>query len=55
MREQIEPTPELPIDTSDVRDRLASIARRYRQHRARESDLIYDAVGLELDVGPELS
>ena len=55
LREQIEPTPELPIDTADVRDRLASLARRYRQHRARESDLIYEAVGLELDVGPEIS
>ena len=55
LREQIEPNPELPIDTADVRDRLASLARRYRQHRARESDLIYEAVGLELDVGPEIS
>ena len=55
LREQIEPNPELPIDTADVRDRLATIARRYRQHRARESDLIYEAVGLELDVGPDIS
>jgi hypothetical protein len=55
LREQIEPNPELHIDTADVRDRLAAVARRYRQHRARESDLIYEAVGIELDVGPELS
>jgi len=55
LREQIEPHPELPIDTADVRDRLATVARRYRQHRARESDLIYEAVGLELDAGPDIS
>jgi len=55
LREQIEPTPELRIDTADVRDRLATVARRYRQHRARESDLIYEAIGIELDEGPELS
>jgi len=55
LREQIEPHPELPIDTADVRDRLATVARRYRQHRARESDLIYDAIGLELDSGPDVS
>ena len=55
LREQIEPNPELPIDTADVRDRLATLARRYRQHRAREADLIYEAVGVELDVGPDVS
>jgi hypothetical protein len=53
LREQIEPNPELPIDTADVRDRLATVARRYRHHRGRESDLIYEAVGLELDSRPE--
>jgi len=55
LREQIEPHPELPIDTADVRDRLASITRRYRQHRARESDLVYEALGFELDAEPGLS
>jgi hypothetical protein len=55
LREQIEPSPELPIDTADVRDRLATLARRYRQHRARESDLVYEALGLELETGPEIS
>jgi hypothetical protein len=48
LREQIEPDPEFPIDTADIRDRLASIARRYRQHRAREADLVYEAVSIDL-------
>lgn len=48
IREQIEDHPELPIDTSDVRDRLATIAHRYRQHRAREADLIYLATAIDV-------
>lgn len=51
MRQQIEPATGLPIDTADVRDRLAAIARRLRQHRAREADLIYEAVNINLGVG----
>jgi hemerythrin-like domain-containing protein len=49
LREQIEPDPEIPIDPNDVRNRLAALAERYRQHRAREADLLYTATGIEID------
>lgn len=39
------------IDTADVRDRVAEIARKLRHHRAQESDLIYEAVNINLGVG----
>ena len=49
LREQIEPDPALSIDPADIRDRLASIARRLRQHQAREADLVYEATSIEFD------
>ena len=39
------------IDIADVRDRVAEIARRLRHHRAQESDLIYEAVNINLGTG----
>lgn len=39
------------IDVADIRDRLASITNRYRQHRAREADLVYEAVNVDLGIG----
>lgn len=39
------------IDVSDIRDRLAALADRYRRHRAREADLVYEAVSVDLGVG----
>ena len=49
LREQIEPDPAIDIDPADIRDRLATITRRFRQHQAREADLIYEATGIQLD------
>jgi hypothetical protein len=51
LRTQIAPTSGLDIDTADIRDRLAAVARRFRHHRAREADLIYEAVNINLGVG----
>jgi hypothetical protein len=51
IRDQITPATGVGIDTADIRDRLASVARRARQHRAREADLIYAAVNINLGVG----
>jgi hypothetical protein len=48
LREQIEPDPEVPIDPADVRARLAALATRYRQHCAREADLIYETTGIHV-------
>jgi hypothetical protein len=39
------------IDTADIRDRVAEMARRLRLHRAQESDLIYEAVNINLGIG----
>ena len=39
------------IDIADIRDRAAELARRLRHHRAREADLIYEAVNLNLGTG----
>lgn len=39
------------IDTADIRDRVAELARRLRHHRAQESDLIYEAVNINLGIG----
>ena len=49
LREQIEPDPTIDIDPADIRDRLATITRRFRQHQAREADLVYEATGIDLD------
>ncbi len=38
-------------DVVDVRERLAAIAHRFRRHRARETDLVYEAVNVDLGGG----
>lgn len=47
LRSQLSPTRD-DVDVADIRDRLSAVARRYRQHRAREADLIYEAVLVDL-------
>ena len=49
LREQIEPDPTMTVDPTYVRKRLATIAHRFRQHQAREADLVYEATGLTVD------
>lgn len=39
------------IDVADIRDRLSAVARRYRQHRSREADLVYEATHVDLGLG----
>jgi hypothetical protein len=51
LRQQIDHHPDAGIDVADIRDRLAAIARRMRQHRAREADLVYEAVNINLGGG----
>jgi len=50
LRDQLTPDASMPVDTADIRDRLASLARRLRAQRARESDLVYEAVNVDLGV-----
>jgi hypothetical protein len=49
IREQIEPEPTREIDPTEIRDRLATLTRRFRDHQAGEADLVYEAIGHELD------
>ena len=51
LRDQLAPDAAIPVDTADIRDRLAALARRLRAQRARESDLVYEAVNIDLGVG----
>jgi hypothetical protein len=51
LRDQLAPDAALPVDTADIRDRLASLARRLRAQRARESDLVFEAVDVDLGGG----
>lgn len=39
------------VDTADIRDRVAELARRLRHHRAQEADLIYEAININLGSG----
>jgi hypothetical protein len=45
----IEPDPVITIVAGEIKDRLARIANRFRQHQAVEADLVYQATGIELD------
>ena len=40
-----------PIDVEGLRDDVASIARELRFHRATETDLVYEAVNVDLGAG----
>ena len=51
LRTQIAPQAGLVIDAADIRERLAALARRLRQHQAREADLIYEAVNINIGSG----
>lgn len=52
LREQIEPDPAIDVNPDDIRGRLATLTHQFRQHQAREADLVYEATGLDLD-GPD--
>lgn len=49
LRERIEPDPTIDIDPADVRERLGALTTRFRRHRAREADLIFEATGRHID------
>jgi hypothetical protein len=51
VRHHVAPPAESAIDIAEVRDRLTSIAHRFRQHRAKEADLIFEAVNINLGAG----
>ncbi len=52
LRERIEPDPAISIDPADIRDRLATVTRRYRQYHALEADLVYDLANIDLTDEP---
>jgi hypothetical protein len=49
LREQLEPDPTIDIDPSAVRERLSIVTKQFRDHQAREADLVDEATGLQLD------
>jgi hypothetical protein len=49
LQEQLEADPTVEIDPADIRQRLGTVATRFREHQAREADLVYEASGRELD------
>lgn len=49
LREQVEPDPMLEIDPAEIRDQLGAVTTRFRQHQAREADLVYEAIGRRID------
>ncbi len=52
LRDQITPEPDAPlVDVADIRNRLTSIANRYQSHRAREADLVFEAIDVDLGDG----
>ena len=52
LREQLDEHPELPIDTTNVRQRFTEVARRYREHHTREAELIHAALGIDITEPP---
>ena len=49
LREQIEPDPTIDVNPDDIRMRLSTLTKQFREHQAREADLVYDAFGHDLD------
>ena len=48
LREQLDDHPELPIDTTGIRERFTEVAHQYRQHHTREIELIHTALGIDI-------
>ena len=53
LREQLDEHTELPIDTTDIRQRFAHVAHQYRQHHTREAELIHTSLGIDITEMPE--
>ncbi len=49
LREQIEPDPMIEIDPTTVRQRLSMLTKQFREHQARQADLVFEAIGRTLD------
>lgn len=52
LREQLDERPELPIDTTSIRERFTEVADHYRQHHTREAELIHTALGIDITEPP---
>ena len=53
LREQLDEHPELPIDTTNIRQRFTELAHQYRHHHTREVELIHAALGIDITEPPE--
>lgn len=52
VREQLDEHTELPIDTTEIRQRFAHVALQFRQHHTREAELIHTALGIDITEPP---
>lgn len=48
LREQLDERPELPIDTTGIRERFTELAHKYRQHHTREAELIHTTLDIDI-------
>ena len=49
LREQVEPDPAIEIIPTVIRDRLSTVTKQFREHQAREADLVFEAIGRAVD------
>ncbi|HUP75156.1 MAG TPA: hypothetical protein VM282_19080 [Acidimicrobiales bacterium] len=50
LREQLEQTNEPAWNYGDVRERLRALLKALHHHRAREADLVFEALSVELGI-----
>ena len=53
LREQLDEHPELPIDTTNIRQKFTDLAHQYRQHHTREAELIHLSLGIDITEPPK--
>jgi hypothetical protein len=51
LRDQLDRPDEIAWDFADVRERLRGLLTALHHHRAREADLIFDALSTDIGVG----
>jgi len=49
LREKIEADPAIEIDPTEVRTRLSTVTKQFREYQAREADLVYEAIDQNLE------
>ena len=53
LREQLDERPELPIEIAGISERFTALAHQFRQHHAREAELIHATLGIDITQPPQ--